>query len=79
MWTAIWLKFTTGSFVPPLAVFVGVFASVSIFTFNVDWIIIAVVLVLIGPKSGALLHEVLVKTTFNAPVRKPSEKQKIGH
>jgi ATP-binding cassette, subfamily C (CFTR/MRP), member 1 len=66
--TEIWLKFTTGAYVPPVGVFIGVFAAVAIITWNAVWADIAQVLINIGPKSAIRLHEVLVKTAFNAPM-----------
>jgi hypothetical protein len=62
------MKFTTGSSEVPVTVFVGVFAAVTAITWNAEWIVIALVLIQIGPKSAGRLHETLVKSTFNAPV-----------
>jgi ATP-binding cassette subfamily C (CFTR/MRP) protein 1 len=62
------MKFSTGNFVPPLEIFIGVFAVVAVVTWNVEWAQIAQVLINIGPRSALRLHEVLVKTTFNAPM-----------
>jgi ABC-type multidrug transport system fused ATPase/permease subunit len=49
-------------------VFIGVFAAVTIICWNAWWVEIAQVIINIGPKSAIRLHQVLVKTTFNAPI-----------
>jgi ATP-binding cassette, subfamily C (CFTR/MRP), member 1 len=65
----IWLKFTTATnFTPSIGVFVGVFAAVSGLGVVCQNGSLAHILILIGPKSAIRLHEVLVKTTFNAPM-----------
>jgi ATP-binding cassette subfamily C (CFTR/MRP) protein 1 len=51
-----------------VGVFVGGFAAATIITWNAAWAEIAQVLINIGPKSAIALHEVLVRTTFNAPM-----------
>jgi ATP-binding cassette subfamily C (CFTR/MRP) protein 1 len=51
-----------------VAVFVSGFAAATIITWNAAWTEIAQVLIRIGPRSAIRLHEVLVKTTFNAPM-----------
>jgi ABC-type multidrug transport system fused ATPase/permease subunit len=64
----IWLKFTTGTYVPPVGVFVGVFAAGAVVAWNAHWAQQAQVVIKIGPKAAIKLHEILVKTTFNAPM-----------
>lgn len=62
------MKYSTGSYVPPIGVFIGVYITVSILTFCTNISQIILILLHIGPKTAASLHYVLVKTTFNAPM-----------
>lgn len=64
----IWLKYTTGSYVPPVGVFIGVFAAVSFITWSAQVGEIVQIMIRVGVKSAIHLHQVLVTATFNAPM-----------
>jgi ATP-binding cassette subfamily C (CFTR/MRP) protein 1 len=54
--------------VPSIGVFIGVYAAVCVVTWLTNLGVIIQVLIRIGSISAIFLHQILVKTTFNAPM-----------